>query len=540
MKQRITLLLAMVSPGLAQQVERQELRPAELQEYDDFGQGLSMDGAWLAVGAPNHPAPFNAEGAVYLYKRVAGEYVFRQKVTHQNPLVGDGLGYTVLLRGEELFGYRQRIPGSDDFRGMVIVFEHGASGWTETQRLEPAGIGTHSLFGWRMATNGESLLVAGPGHDADGNGGASNLGAVFAYERGPSGWEEVQVIEPNAQSWSWFGADVAMDGDRAAIGCRGGLAGYTIFLYERVQGVWVETAQIPHPSNLPPGDSGFGKVLDLSGDFLAVGANYFVDPINGRVLMYRETSPGNWIQEATLLPADGHTTDHFGEAVCLRGSELVVGAPRAMEGGLVRGASYLFQRSSTGNWEQVAKLIEAPKPGYPPGSEIWGNEVDFQRGVVVVGSHFAHDANGVWTGEADVHLWPQGASYCSAEPHSDGWPAFSYAQGSRKVAQHDFELWASKLPAHVPGFFLASRVQANLPHAGGSSGTLCLGMPLARFRNQVFSSGPWGWATIDVDVDAIPLGPPVPILPGETWNFQAWFRDGATSNFTLPTTVTFE
>ena len=30
-----------------------------------------------------------------------------------------------------------------------------------------------------------------------------------------------------------------------------------------------------------------------------------------------------------------------------------------------------------------------------------------------------------------------------------------------------------------------------------------------------------------VDTDGLPLPPPGKILPGETWHFQAWFRDPA-------------
>ncbi len=31
----------------------------------------------------------------------------------------------------------------------------------------------------------------------------------------------------------------------------------------------------------------------------------------------------------------------------------------------------------------------------------------------------------------------------------------------------------------------------------------------------------------------MPVNPPMPFQPGETWNFQAWYRDtGGTNNFT--------
>ncbi|MCP3913994.1 MAG: hypothetical protein GY711_00380, partial [bacterium] len=45
-----------------------------------------------------------------------------------------------------------------------------------------------------------------------------------------------------------------------------------------------------------------------------------------------------------------------------------------------------------------------------------------------------------------------------------------------------------------------------------------------------------------VDPGALPTAPASAILPGETWNFQAWHRDhtpGLTSNFTEAMSVTF-
>ena len=56
-------------------------------------------------------------------------------------------------------------------------------------------------------------------------------------------------------------------------------------------------------------------------------------------------------------------------------------------------------------------------------------------------------------------------------------------------------------------------------------------------------SGPNGEFTIQVDLTSIPTSPPHSVVAGETWNFQAWFRDknpGSTSNFTNGVAVTFD
>ena len=66
---------------------------------------------------------------------------------------------------------------------------------------------------------------------------------------------------------------------------------------------------------------------------------------------------------------------------------------------------------------------------------------------------------------------------------------------------------------------------------------------IAYFRKQVRDSGGDGKLTIQVDLTSVPTIPPHTVLAGETWNFQAWFRDknpGATSNFTDGVSVLFQ
>jgi len=74
---------------------------------------------------------------------------------------------------------------------------------------------------------------------------------------------------------------------------------------------------------------------------------------------------------------------------------------------------------------------------------------------------------------------------------------------------------------------------------------LCLGGSIGRFvgPGQVMNSGASGSFTLTVDLSALPTPTGlVTAQPGETWNFQAWYRDanpGPTSNFTDAVAVTF-
>jgi hypothetical protein len=152
---------------------------------------------------------------------------------------------------------------------------------------------------------------------------------------------------------------------------------------------------------------------------------------------------------------------------------------------------------------------------------------------------------GSWTtgvGRARFHrvefryLDDLGTSHCGpAVANSTGAPAQLSALGSPVVANQFLEVTAASLPANQFGYLLASLSAGFVANPGGSQGNLCLAGNIGRFVAQVQSSGAGGSFTVPVDLGAIPTTPVAAIAPGETWNFQCWYRDqnpGSTSNFT--------
>jgi hypothetical protein len=130
-----------------------------------------------------------------------------------------------------------------------------------------------------------------------------------------------------------------------------------------------------------------------------------------------------------------------------------------------------------------------------------------------------------------------GAEYCTSNPNSTGAPGVLGVSGSAAAADDLLYLNAFQLPPDQFGYFLASQTQGFVAGPGGSQGNLCLGGQIKRFAAQIDSTGPEGRLTIPVDTAA------VPILAGESWNFQAWHRDlnpGPTSNFTGAVSATFQ
>ncbi|MEM6673046.1 MAG: hypothetical protein AAF726_09390, partial [Planctomycetota bacterium] len=142
---------------------------------------------------------------------------------------------------------------------------------------------------------------------------------------------------------------------------------------------------------------------------------------------------------------------------------------------------------------------------------------------------------------------PIGVNYCSpGNSNSTGESARISAFGSPVVAMNAISLVAEGLPAGSFGFFLASRDRGFVFNPGGSLGILCLGGEVGRYDlpGQILNAGPSGTITLPLDLTMTPQPTGfVPVVAGESWNFQGWYRDSfsgsAVSNLSDGTTVSF-
>ena len=117
------------------------------------------------------------------------------------------------------------------------------------------------------------------------------------------------------------------------------------------------------------------------------------------------------------------------------------------------------------------------------------------------------------------------------------------AWGQTSAAANDVRLDIVSLPLNQFGMFITSQTQGFTPNPGGSQGNLCLGGAIGRYSKSLVNSGSTGQAFLQLDLTQTPTpGGPVVVQPGETWNFQTWYRDKNptnTSNFTDGISITF-
>ncbi|MEO0663301.1 MAG: hypothetical protein AAFZ87_17335 [Planctomycetota bacterium] len=116
-------------------------------------------------------------------------------------------------------------------------------------------------------------------------------------------------------------------------------------------------------------------------------------------------------------------------------------------------------------------------------------------------------------------------NFCPQPTNSSGASATISAFGTTDLAQNDVTLVASDVPAGQFGIFLNSTTPTSTPLGAGF---LCLGGQIGRFNgpSQIQQADAAGAFELRLDLTQVPTPSAlVAVQSGETWYYQAWFRD---------------
>ena len=136
-----------------------------------------------------------------------------------------------------------------------------------------------------------------------------------------------------------------------------------------------------------------------------------------------------------------------------------------------------------------------------------------------------------------------GSNYCGpANLNSSGQAAVISAFGSDVAADNSVRLDAEQMPQNQFGYFINSMTQG-FSSPPGSQGNLCVSGQIGRHSANVLNTGATGEFSLQLDLTNLPVpSGTYSVMPGETWYWQAWFRDmnpGQTNNFTDGICITF-
>ncbi len=257
-----------------------------------------------------------------------------------------------------------------------IYTKDGQGTWSYSQRLAASDPNQGAEYGGGVKLSTDYLVVAAGRADI---GGAQRAGALYVYDYQNNNWEfSTKLVASDFSSEAKMGMNptsLDVDGNTIVGGAPGENAWTgSVYVFNRVAGVWTETQKIMSPT--PQTNDVFGIGVSISGDYLVVGANE-VDGRKGAAYVYLKNSNGVWEHVQTLMASDAASDDFFGTSVSLSGDQLVIGAYGA---NLEQGASYIFEKNSQGVWEEVQKLTANPSAE----GVQFGWSTDIQQNYIVV------------------------------------------------------------------------------------------------------------------------------------------------------------
>lgn len=388
MAPRVVLLMsiAIVAPlpiGRAQVVEQAVLAAQDGTARSAFGSALAIEGDRIMVGAPDDDEQAVDAGAVYVFERRPHfGWVEVAKLTATHPASGAHFGRSLSLSGDRV------LIGAGNFfvdpnPDLAYVFERSVAGaWEQVAELAPGDVaqGLGGNFSVDVALEGDRALIGAQEAYVTG-------GAGYIFERASSGaWlQTAKLSPPTVVGIGLTGSSVALDGDVALLGSpwdddpAGCLHTGSVVVFEHdPHGYWVETQEIHSSEELCGGTLGHGLALD--GDRALAGCpNYNADPHAGSAYIFQRDSSGIWQQATKLVAPDPSETIYFGGGALSRDWALVRSGNYELH---APGKAYLFHRQPHGDWLLAAKIESSADIA----SEGFGGVVAMWENRAVIGA----------------------------------------------------------------------------------------------------------------------------------------------------------
>jgi hypothetical protein len=358
---------------------------------DQLGRNVALDGDLAVVGARLDDDNGVDSGSVYVFRRqAAGTWTQEAKLLASDGQAGDRFGSAVAVSGDfALVG----APWDDD-RGLdagaaYLFFRDSQGGWTQVAKLLADDGQAADSFGAAVDVDGDAAVVGALLEDERG----LNAGAAYVFRRSNDGtWtQEQKLLAGDGAATDFFGAAVAISGDRAAIGAyqdddTGADSGAAYVFFRDAGGTWIEDAKLI-ASDGEAGDY-FGESVDVAGGTLVAGARHDAPhgAGSGSAYVFQRDAAG-WSQAAKLVPNDGAAGNEFGYGVAVAGSMVIAGARKDNDLGSQSGSAYVFAPDAAGSWTQRAKLYGSDEAA----GDNFGGSVAMDGSRAVVGSYAKDD-----------------------------------------------------------------------------------------------------------------------------------------------------
>lgn len=320
-----------------------------------------------------------------------------QLIPLQPPEQFNGMGTAVAISGTTAVVGAPY--GGASATGTAHVYVLNGATWESQATLTPSTPGSFDQFGLAVAIQGDTILVAATYSDQVPFG----FGAVYVFERTGTVWTETAKLQANtefANSTTYFGTSIALDGNTAVVGDSGNSDEGRLLVYSRVNGAWDVANPVTIESVNPADGSHFGASAAIQGDIIATGAptdTVLNSPI-GSVQIFKRIN-GAWTAFGALITNELPANGGFGARVVIENALIIVGAPSQNNN---KGAVYVFHQNDNGAWSSLPEFWTKLLPANPHADDYFGSALSISNAVVLVGAAGRSNGRGAVYGYSDL------------------------------------------------------------------------------------------------------------------------------------------
>lgn len=350
---------------------------------DLFGFSIAMHESKMVVGAIGVN---NSIGTVYVYYRHQHQmWILDEVLSLEYPVANDQFGCAVAIYDYTVVVGANRRNSDDGYitdAGAAYIYEKKSGRWKMAVDLTPDDSTTQDYFGSSVAIYENTTVVGCWGCDAMG----SFSGAAYVYSLWQGEWQFNEKIFANDGSrYNWFGVSIDVYKGLIVVGATGVAS---------------------------------GSVLDKTG-----AAYVFCDTYDDKAY------DGHRFKEcAELLPGDGQDGDNFGASVAVQDGIIVVGAPKASYKSIDEaGAAYMYYQDKYQDFHFLQKMN-----AYKPSRDgHYGNSVDIDQGIVVVGGYNA-------SGEGSIYIYGEEYELSEFDRNTNAKWQLAFIKSAESEAKGDF------------------------------------------------------------------------------------------------------
>jgi len=278
--------------------QQARLAVADVAEEDLFGWSVSISGDYAVVGAVDADDNGSASGCAYVFHRNGTSWILQEKLTASDGEQWDNFGQSVSISGGYVVVGAHWNDNDGTRSGSAYIFRRSDGFWLEEAKITASDADDEDWFGHSVSISGDYAVIGAYGGDDDG----SNSGAAYIFHRSGTNWtEQAKIIASDGEQFDNFGYTASISGNYAAFGAAGYGNNGAAYIFHRSGTDWTEDTKLTASDG--ESDDWFGRSVSISGYYALIGAWQDDDngPGSGSAYLYTNTSTQSCLPEGVTF-----------------------------------------------------------------------------------------------------------------------------------------------------------------------------------------------------------------------------------------------